>query len=104
MMMMIIKKTKTNWKKEKEKEEKNDEILYENYVYKLSNSNKLLQFFLVVIGKDIYYYKTNTKEEFSSPKTKKSFFDINTPQMSGMKGKIRMNNELIPNDNNNNQN
>ena len=48
---------------EKEKEEKNDEILYENYVYKLSNSNKLLQYFLVVIGKDIYYYKTNTKEE-----------------------------------------
>ena len=68
-MMMIIKKTKTNWKKEKEKEEKkkikekNDEILYENYEYKLSTSNILLQYFLVVIGKDIYYYKTNTKEE-----------------------------------------
>ena len=44
------------------------------------------------------------KEEFSSPKSKKSFFDINTPQISGMKGMIRMNNELIPNDNNNNQN
>ena len=41
------------------------------------------------------------KEEFSSPKSKKSFFDINTPQISGMKGMIRMNNELIPNDNNN---
>ena len=44
------------------------------------------------------------KEEFCSPKSKKSFFDINTPQISGMKGMIRMNNELIPNDNNNNQN
>ena len=31
--------------KDKKIEEKNDEILYENYVYKLSNSNKLLQFF-----------------------------------------------------------
>ena len=39
------------------------------------------------------------KEDFSSPNTKNSFFDINTPQISGMKGMIRMNNELIPNEN-----
>ena len=45
------------------KEEEKDEILYENYVFKISTSNKLLKYFLVVIGKDIYYYKTNKKEE-----------------------------------------
>ena len=50
-MMMKIKKIKKKKKeiekeeKDKKIEEKNDEIVYENYVYKLSNSNKLLQFF-----------------------------------------------------------
>ena len=53
------KKGKKNLKEEQEK----DEILYENWVCKISNSNKLLKYFLVVIGKDIFYYKTASKEE-----------------------------------------
>lgn len=36
------------------------------------------------------------KDNILGPKTKKSFIDENTPQVSGMKGMIRMNNEKIP--------
>ena len=45
-----------------EKEEK-EEICYENWVYKISSSNKLIKYFLVIIDKDIYYYKSEKKEE-----------------------------------------
>ena len=64
-----LKKMSEKEKKDKEEineeinEEEKDEILYENFVFKISTSNKLLKYFLVVIGKDIYYYKTNKKEE-----------------------------------------
>ena len=53
---------------------------------------------------EIFLATAQIKDEFCSQKSKKNFFDINTLQISGMKGMIRMNNELIPNDNNNNQN
>ena len=36
------------------------------------------------------------QENILGPKTKKSFVDENTPQVSGMKGMIRMNNKKIP--------
>ncbi len=57
-----------NKKKKKEEEElkKNTEketTSYENWVYKISTSNKLIKYFLVVIGKDIYYYKSDKKNE-----------------------------------------
>jgi hypothetical protein len=42
--------------------EKTSEILYEDYIYKLSENIKLKKYFLVLIGKDIYYYKNNKKE------------------------------------------
>ncbi len=57
-----------NNKKKKEEEElkKNEEkepTSYENWVYKISSSNKLIKYFLVAIGKDIYYYKSDKKNE-----------------------------------------
>ena len=57
-----------NNKKKKEEEElkKNEEkepTPYENWVYKISSSNKLIKYFLVAIGKDIYYYKSDKKNE-----------------------------------------
>jgi hypothetical protein len=84
-----IKKSKKNKKKEKDKNilqsikkddnkindneismdeadneiEEKEEILYENWVYKISTSNKLIKYFLVIIGKDIFYYKTDKKDE-----------------------------------------
>ena len=41
----------------------NNEILYEDYIYKLSENIKLKKFYLVLIGKDIFYYKTEHKEK-----------------------------------------
>ena len=63
MMRMIIKKRKKERKKKENKNEEKEEILYENWVYKISSSNKLIKYFLVIINKDIFYYKTDKKEE-----------------------------------------
>ena len=46
-------------------EENNDEekAKYENYIYKKSEQNKLKKYYLVLIDKDIYYYKSDQKKE-----------------------------------------
>ena len=46
-------------------EENNDEekAKYENYIYKKSDHNKLKKYYLVLIDKDIYYYKSDQKKE-----------------------------------------
>ena len=46
-------------------EEKNKEakITYENYIYKVSQNNKLKKYYLVLINKDIFYYKSEEKKE-----------------------------------------
>lgn len=42
----------------------NDNLLiYEDWVYKLSESNKIKKYWLVLSGKDIYYYKNANKDE-----------------------------------------
>ena len=41
----------------------NNEILYQDYIYKLSENVKLKKFYLVLIGKDIFYYKNENKEK-----------------------------------------
>ena len=38
-------------------------VTYENYIYKVSQNNKLKKYFLVLINKDIFYYKTEEKKE-----------------------------------------
>ena len=43
-------------------EEKN--ICYENWVYKLTENKKLKKFYLVLINKDIFYYKDEEKKNF----------------------------------------
>ena len=47
----------------KKKMKKNNDVSYENWVYKITESNKLIRYYLVVIGKDIYYYKNSKKDE-----------------------------------------
>ena len=44
--------------------ENNKNIHYENWVYKITDSNKLRKFFLVLVNKDTYYYKDEDKSEF----------------------------------------
>ena len=39
-------------------------INYENYVYKITESGKLRKFFLVLVNKDTYYYKSEKKTNF----------------------------------------
>lgn len=38
-------------------------ILYEEWIYKLSESNKIKKYWLVLAGKDIYYYRSEKKDE-----------------------------------------
>ena len=40
-----------------------DKAKYENYIYKKSEGNKLKKYYLVLIDKDIYYYKSEHKKE-----------------------------------------
>ena len=42
----------------------NNNITYENYVYKITETGKLRRFYLVLVNKDIYYYKSETKKDF----------------------------------------
>jgi hypothetical protein len=39
-------------------------IMYENWVYKLTENKKIKKFYLVLINKDIYYYKDQEKKNF----------------------------------------
>ena len=40
-----------------------EKITYENFIYKVSTTNKLKKYYLVLINKDIYYYKNEDKKE-----------------------------------------
>ena len=42
----------------------NNNITYENWVYKITESGKFRRFYLVLVNKDIYYYKSETKKDF----------------------------------------
>ena len=43
----------------------NDNIVqYENWVYKITESNKIKRFYLVLVNKDTFYYKSEKKEDF----------------------------------------
>ena len=49
----------------KYKEEENGKnILYENWVYKITKSQKIKKYYLVLVNKDVYYYKAQDKKEF----------------------------------------
>ena len=46
-----------------EENNEEDKAKYENYIYKKSDQNKLKKYYLVLIDKDIYYYKSDQKKE-----------------------------------------
>ena len=67
-------KNKDIFKQKKEKNENliknqnvydnnNNNINYENSIFKISENNKITEFHLVLINKDIYYYKNREKKE-----------------------------------------
>lgn len=62
----LIKMEKFNLNENKmdvEEESDNKHIIFEDWIYKLSESLKIKKYWLVLIGKDIYYYKSEAKEE-----------------------------------------
>ena len=42
----------------------NSNVSYENWVYKLTETGKMRRFYLVLVNKDIYYYKSDSKKDF----------------------------------------
>jgi hypothetical protein len=40
-----------------------DDIRYENWVFKLTDNNKLKKYYLALIGQEIFYYKNDKKDE-----------------------------------------
>ena len=46
-----------------EEKDKEAKVTYENYIYKVSQNNKLKKYYLVLINKDIFYYKSEEKKE-----------------------------------------
>ena len=40
-----------------------NDIIYENYIFKISENNKITKFYLLLIKNDIYYFKKNDKKE-----------------------------------------
>ena len=42
----------------------NSNATYENWVYKLTETGKMRRFYLVLVNKDIYYYKSDSKKDF----------------------------------------
>ena len=46
-----------------ENKEDNNNCSYENFIYKLGENNKMKKYYLVLINKDIYYYKNDSKKE-----------------------------------------
>ena len=41
----------------------NDDIYYENYIFKISENNKITKFYLLLINNEIYYFKKEDKKE-----------------------------------------
>ena len=41
----------------------NEDIFYENYIFKISENNKISKFYLLLINNDIYYFKKEDKRE-----------------------------------------
>ena len=42
----------------------NSNATYENWVYKYTETGKMRRFYLVLVNKDIYYYKSDSKKDF----------------------------------------
>lgn len=59
----LIKMEEFSLEDNKDNEDENKHILFEDWIVKLSESNKIKKYFLVVIGKDIYYYRNEKKDE-----------------------------------------
>ena len=53
---------KSNIQQKNDNEEQN--VYYENWIYKIIDGKKIRKYYLVLINKDIFYYKSEDKKEF----------------------------------------
>ena len=66
---------------ESQAQNENNKITYENYIYKKSDGNRLKKYYLVLIDKDIYYYKSEQKKEvLGMHNLSGCFFKENSPE------------------------
>ena len=66
---------------ENQAQNENNKITYENYIYKKSDGNRLKKYYLVLIDKDIYYYKSEQKKEvLGMHNLSGCFFKENSPE------------------------
>jgi len=63
-------------------------VIYEDWIYKLSESNKIKKYWLVIAGKDIYYYRSDKKDELLGMHNLSGSFVIET-------GEKKINNEKL---------
>ena len=57
-------KVEDNYNNNKINAEKNNDIHYENWVYKIHDNKKMKKYYLVLMNKDTYYYKSENKIDF----------------------------------------
>ena len=80
---------KNEIKKEKAKSyiANNKDIKYENWVYKMTKKGYLRKFYLVLINKDIYYYKSETKKDFVGMHNLTGYYFLDTLEKINLDGK-----------------
>jgi len=67
---------------ESDEDDKSSKIIYESVVYKFTEKGKLKKYWLVLIGQDIYYYKTKDKTELEGMHNLSGCFLKDTPEKS----------------------
>ena len=65
----------------------NKDIKYENWVYKMAKKGNLRKFYLVLINKDIYYYKSETKKDFVGMHNLTGYYFLDTLEKINLDGK-----------------
>ena len=80
---------KSKIKKEKIKDyiANNKDIRYENWVYKRTKTGKLRKFYLVLINRDIYYYKSEMKTDFVGMHNLTGYYFLDTEERNTIEGK-----------------
>ena len=65
----------------------NKNIKYENWVYKRTKTGKLRKFYLVLINRDIYYYKSEMKTDFVGMHNLTGYYFLDTEERNTIEGK-----------------
>ena len=73
----------------------NKDIKYENWVYKMTKKGNLRKFYLVLINKDIYYYKSETKKDIVGMHNLTGYYFLDTLEKINIDGKTFLSFEIF---------